>query len=130
MRALTIEEVLELHRLLLEQTGGLPGVRDRGGLESAVAQLHMMFDGQDLYPTLLDKAVAIGFSLIQNHPFVDGNKRIGHCAMEMVLVLNGFEIRADVEAQEQIILEVAAGQCSRERFRECVEQHLEPITTP
>ncbi len=101
MRTLTIEELLELHQMVLDQTGGMPGIRDRGGLESAVAQPHMTFGGHALYPTLIEKAVAMGFSLIQNHPFVDGNKRIGHCGMEVMLVLNGYEITSEVEEQEQ-----------------------------
>jgi death-on-curing protein len=130
MRTLTLEEVLELHRMVLEQTGGLPGIRDRGGLESAVAQPHMTFGGQELYHSVVDKAVAIGFSLIQNHPFVDGNKRIGHSVMEVTLILNGFEIVANVDEQEQIILQVAAGQCPREAFREWVETHVREITPP
>ena len=86
IRYLTLEEVLELHRLTLEQSGGLSGVRDFGGLDSAVAQPRMTFGGQDLYPNLPEKAAALGFSLVCNHPFVDGNKRIGHAALETFLV--------------------------------------------
>ncbi len=73
----------------------------------------MTFGGQDLYPTIADKAAALGHSLIQNHPFVDGNKRVGHAAMEVFLVLNGYEISASVDEQEEIILSVASGQMSR-----------------
>jgi death on curing protein len=127
MRCLTIEEVLQLHQMLLEQTGGMSGIRERGGLESAVAQPHMTFGGQALYVSVIEKAVAMGFSLMQNHPFVDGNKRIGHCAMEVMLVLNGYEITVEVEEQEQIILQVAAGQCPRDTFREWVEKHVREI---
>jgi death-on-curing protein len=116
IRYLSLEEVLELHRLVLRQSGGLEGVRDLGGLESAVAQPQMTFDGQDLYPCLPTKAAAMGFSLIRNHPFVDGNKRIGHLAMEMFLVLNGHELDAGVDEQERIILGLAAGELSREEF--------------
>jgi death-on-curing protein len=92
IRYLTLEEVLELHRLALEQSGGLDGVRELGGLESAVAQPQMAFGGQELYPSLAEKAAALGFSLVCNHPFMDGNKRIGHAAMETFLVLNGWEL--------------------------------------
>jgi death-on-curing protein len=114
IRYLTLEEVLELHRLLLAQSGGLDGVRDLGCLESAIAQPRMTFDGQDLYPDLNEKAAAFGFSLVCNHPFVDGNKRVGHAALETFLVLNGFEIKAGVDEQEQIVLSVAAGTMPRE----------------
>src|SRR5437588_10788253 len=115
-RYLTLEEVLELHRLVLEQSGGLEGVRDVGGLESALAQPRMTVDGQDLYPTLAEKASAVGFSLVCNHAFVDDNKRIGHAAMETFLVLNGWELAAEVDEQEQVILRLAAGNLKREEL--------------
>lgn len=124
MRYLTIEAVLELHRLVIAQSGGQAGIRDRGALESAVAQPTMTFAGVELYPTLATKAAALAFSLIQNHPFIDGNKRVGHAAMEVMLVLNGHEIEADVDEQEQVILAVAASQMPRKEFGAWLEQHL------
>ncbi len=126
IRYLSLEEVLELHRLVLRQSGGLEGVRDLGGLESAVAQPQMTFDGQDLHPCLPTKAAALGFSLIRNHPFVDGNKRIGHLAMEMFLVLNGHELDAGVDEQERIILGLAAGEVIREEFAGWVRSSMRP----
>jgi death-on-curing protein len=126
MRYLTLEEVLELHRLALERAGGMAGVRDFGGLESALAQPQMAFGGQDLYPELADKAAALGFSLVCNHPFVDGNKRVGHAALETFLVLNGWELEADVDEQEQVILRLAAGALEREEFTAWVRAHLKP----
>jgi death-on-curing protein len=125
IRYLTLEEVLELHRLVLEQSGGLDGVRDLGGLESALAQPQMTFGGQDLYPSLAEKAAALGFSLVCNHPFVDGNKRIGHAAMETFLVLHGWELASGVDEQEQVILRLAAGGMKREEFLEWVRSHLQ-----
>ena len=104
MRYLTLVEVLALHRLVVEQSGGSAAVRDLGALESAVAQPRMTFEGRDLYATLAEKAVAPCFSIIQNHPFVDGNKRVGHAAMETFLVLNGHEVRASVDESERVIL--------------------------
>lgn len=134
IRYLTLEEVLELHRLVLEQSGGLGGVRDLGGLDSAVAQPQMTFGGQDLYPGLGEKAAALGFSLVCNHPFVDGNKRVGHAAMETFLVLNEWELVAGVDEQEQVILRLAAGTLRRDEFTAWVKSHLrqrpaEPPTT-
>jgi death on curing protein len=125
IRYLTLEEVLELHRLVLEQSGGLGGVRDLGGLESALAQPQMAFGGQELYPSLGEKAAALGFSLVCNHPFVDGNKRVGHAAMETFLVLNGWELAAGVDEQEQWILRLAAGSEKREEFTGWVQSHLQ-----
>jgi death-on-curing protein len=73
---------------------------------------------------LADKVAALGFSLIKNHPFVDGNKRIGHGAMEMMLRINGFEIDAPIDEQEKIILAVAAGEMAREPFTEWIRAHV------
>lgn len=126
MRYLTLSEILDLHRKIIGQTGGANGVLNLGSLESALAQPRMTFAGTDLYPTIAEKASALGFSLIQNHPFVDGNKRTGHAAIEVFLVLNGFEIQATVSEQERVILEVASGEMKRERFTEwlraCIHQ--------
>ena len=116
IRFLELGEVLELHRRLIVQTGGGPGLRDMAGLESALAQPRMSFDNRELYPGLVEKASALGFSLVSNHPFVDGNKRIGHLAMETFLVLNGWEIACPVAVQEQVILSLAAGEMEREAF--------------
>lgn len=124
MRYLSLDEILELHRLALKQSGGLAGVRDLGALDSAEAQPYMTFGGEDLYPTLGQKASALAYSLIQNHPFVDGNKRVGHAAMETFLVLNGHELAASVDEQERLILGVAAGTVSRDEFTAWVDSHL------
>lgn len=124
MSYLTLNEVLELHDLLLLQSGGTVGVRDIGALESAITQPVMTFGETELYPSLVKKTVALAYSLIQNHPFVDGNKRIGHAAMEVMLVLNGYEIEADVNEQEKIILSIASSQMLREELVNWLEQHL------
>ena len=123
MRYLTTAEVLGLHQRIMGQPGSSL-VRSLEGLESSVAQPRMTFDGQDLYSTLVDKASALGFSLIMNHPFIDGNKRVGHAALETFLVLNGYEIEASVDEQEKLFLAVAAGQFNREAFTEWLRQHV------
>jgi death on curing protein len=125
-RYLTLEEVLELHRLALEQSGGRDGVRDLGGLESAMAQSQMAFAGQDLYPSLAEKAAAMCYSLVCNHAFVDGNKRVGHLAMETFLVLNAWELAAAIDEQERVILQLAAGTLKRDEFTAWVKSHLKP----
>ena len=124
MRYLTLPEVLEIHRLVLAQSGGAPGVRDLGAVELALAQPGMSFGGEDLYPTIADKAGAICFSLVMNHPFVDGNKRVGHAAMETFLVLNQYELRADVDDAERMMLQLAAGQLTRDAFVDWVRNHV------
>ena len=128
IRYLTTNAVLALHRLILAQSGGGPGVRDAGGLDSAVAQPRMAFGGQELYPTLAEKAAALGFSIVCNHPFVDGNKRIGHAATEAFLLLNGWELVAGEDEQEAVILRLAAGSLKREEFTAWVQSHLHPCS--
>jgi len=123
IRYLTLIEVLELHRKILEQSGGTLGIRDMGLLESAIAQPRMTFGGEDLYPSLLEKSAALGFSIIMNHPFVDGNKRTGHAATETFLVLNGLEINASVDEQERIVLVIASRKLEREVFVEWLQQN-------
>ena len=124
MRYLTLSEVLELHRRVIGQSGGTLGVLNLGGLESALAQPRMTYGGKELYPAVVEKAAALGYSVIQNHPFVDGNKRTGHAAMEVFLVLNGFEIQSSVDEQEKIILQVASGEMDREGFTIWLRDHV------
>lgn len=126
-RFVTVEEVRGLHELVLAQSGGSDGVRDLSGLESAVAQPLMTFSGQDLYPSLANKAAALGYSLISNHPLIDGNKRIGHAAMETSLMLNGCEIDAPVDEQERVILDVASGAMAREAFTAWLETRVRDL---
>jgi death on curing protein len=124
MRYLTVGEVLEIYNRVMKQSGGAVGVLDLGALESAVAQPRMTFNGEELYPTMIEKASALGFSLIQNHPFVDGNKRAGHAALETFLMLNGYEISASVDEQAEIILGVASGRVDRNAFTDWLQEHV------
>ncbi len=124
MRYLTLNEVLDLYQQVMEQSGGAVGIRDLNALESAVAQPRMTFGGEELYPTVVEKASALGFSLVMNHPFVDGNKRIGHAAMETFLVLNGFEINASVDEQERVISQLAASELDRDELTKWLHAHI------
>jgi death on curing protein len=123
LRYLSLAEVLDLHWRLMAQSGGSPGVRDLAALESALAQPRMAFEDADLYGSLEEKAAALAFSLISNHPFVDGNKRIGHAALETFLMLNGYELDASVDDAERIIIGVAAATCSREDLLRWIREH-------
>jgi death-on-curing protein len=129
MRYLTLGEVLEIYGSVLEQSGGTYGVRDLGALQSALAQPRMTFGDQDLYPTVVEKAATLGFSIVQNHPFVDGNKRAGHAAMEVFLLLNGYEIDAGVDEQERIVLGVAKGDLDREALTTWLGAHIAARTS-
>ena len=128
MRLLTVDHVLVIHRYLIDTSGGSTGLRDRGLLESAVAQPALTFGGHDLYPSLVEKAGAIGHALIANHPFVDGNKRIGHASIEATLMLNGYELAADVDDAEATILAVAAGSLNRSGLIDWVREHMASFT--
>ncbi|WP_045442264.1 type II toxin-antitoxin system death-on-curing family toxin [Picosynechococcus sp. NKBG042902] len=123
MRFLTLIEVLALHHRVIEQSGGAFGIRDLGLLASAIAQPRMTFSGEDLYSSLFEKATALGFSIIMNHPFVDGNKRTGHAVMETFLVLNGMEINASVDEQEYVVLAIASGELGREALVEWLREN-------
>jgi death-on-curing protein len=124
MRYLTLGEVLELHRMVVGSQRALVTIRDLSALESALAQPQATFEGQALYPSLSEQAGALCFSLVTNHPFLDGNKRTAHAAMETFLVLNGAEIVASIDEQERLMLELASGQCSREALVEWLHRHL------
>jgi death on curing protein len=126
IRYLTVPEVVFLHQQVIAASGGSHGCRDLGSLDSALAQPRMTFGGEDLYQTLVEKAAAMGFSIIKNHPFVDGNKRVGHAAMEIFLHLNGFKLVADVDDQENTILSLAAGTMSRESFSAWLQERIQP----
>ena len=115
---------MELYSRVMKQSGGAVGILDLGALESAVAQPRMTFTGEELHPTIVEKASALGFSLIQNHPFVDGNKRAGHAAMEAFLMFNGYEISASVDEQVDIVLGVASGKIDRNAFMGWLRSHI------
>ena len=93
MRFLTLGEVLALHRRILVESNGRPGVRDLAAVASGVSQPQVSVDGNDAYPSLIEKAAALGYSLVRSHGFIDGNKRIAHAAMEVFLVMNGMETK-------------------------------------
>lgn len=88
MRYLRLNEILHLHEMIIAESGGSLTLLNVGALQSAVAQPQMTFGGEDLYPTVAEKAAAIAFSIINNHPFMDGNKRVPHAAAEVFLALN------------------------------------------
>jgi death on curing protein len=123
MRYLTLAEILDLHERLFILSGGSVGIRDLGALESSVNQPHASFGGEELYPDLVTKAASLCFSLVMNHPLLDGNKRVGHAAMEIFLVLNDHEINAGVDEQAKIILNMAAGDYSRDNFVDWLRDH-------
>lgn len=110
MIKLSEDKVLVLHQILTEETGGSAGVRDMSLLNSALESAYATFGGQELYPTRQEKGARIGFSLISNHAFVDGNKRIGMFILLVFLEVNGIKIRPTNEEVARVGLAVAAGE--------------------
>ena len=114
MIKINTEKAMKLHLLLTELTGGDPNVRDTALLDSALESAHQTFGGVELYPTVEEKGARIGFALISNHAFVDGNKRIGMLVMMTFLEVNGARIHPSVESVFKTGLAVAAGEMNYE----------------
>ena len=128
MRYISLLEVLELHISIIMTTGGSQGIRDIHALESAINQPRITFDKNDLYPNLISKAAALCYFLVMNHPFIDGNKRVGHAAMETLLVLNGYEIKAELDEQEKIIIDLARGEITLELLTKWLKNNVVLLT--
>lgn len=109
MKRLTKTQVIRMHRLLIQETGGSEGIRDEGLLDSALNAPFQTFDGEDVYKTIQAKAAKLGFFLINNHPFIDGNKRIGTLAMLVFLEINGIEINCTDDELIKLGLGLADG---------------------
>ena len=124
---LTVEEVLEIHLIVLAHSGGSEGLRDRGLLESAVAQPQATFDGVYLYVTLFDKAAALGFSLSKNHPFADGNKRVAAASVGYFLRQNGWVLVAAQPEVEMYFLGIADGSLTRNDLADWLKVRCHPL---
>lgn len=123
MIRLTTKQVISLHSSLIEATGGTDGVRDMGLLESALEAPFQTFDGKDLYPALIQKAARLGHSLISNHPFIDGNKRIGIHTMLVFLAANGVEIEYTQKELIDIGLSLADGTMNAKKLLIWLSSH-------
>ena len=117
------DKVLLLHQLMAEATGGDVGIRDEALLESAIENAYATFDGAELYPTKEEKAARLGFSLIANHAFVDGNKRIGIYVMLSFLELNGIRIEAENDAVAALGFAAAGGSAGYEDILAWIHAH-------
>jgi death-on-curing protein len=123
----TLEQVLAIHADVIRLHGGDPAVHDIGLVDSAVAQPKATFDGGDLYPTIPEKAAALGFSLTANHGFKDGNKRVGWTAMDVFLRANGHKITATTDEAEAVSLAVASHTMTRAQYTDWVVRHVTPV---
>ena len=120
----SVQQLLRLHALQVRRFGGSGGLRDRGRLEAAAARPQMTFGGEDLYPDLAAKAAALMHSLVLNHPFVDGNKRVGAMAAELFLEINGHDLDVVDDALVELTLAVARGEVAAEALAIWFRQRL------
>ena len=118
-----INEVQQIHKILIDTFGGSHGVRDTSALESALARPLQTFDNKELYPTVIEKASALVESILNNHPFIDGNKRTGYVLMRLYLMDNGLDIDATQEEKYNLIINIASGVLRFEQIVEWLEQH-------
>lgn len=121
---LSKREVLTIHHWAIEEFGGTTGIRDEGLIDSSLAQPAASFSSVDLHPTLAAKAAALGYSLLKNHAFVDGNKRVAAWSMETFLEVNGHHLAVDNKEFEREILAATAGELSKDDFFEWVARRL------
>ncbi len=121
---LSEEQVIYLHGELIQTTGGLGGLRDDKLLQSALSSPLQTYNETELFPTIIDKAARLACGLTQNHPFIDGNKRIGAHAMLVVLALNGVMLNYTQNELSDIFLQLASGVIDFKKLREWIYSHL------
>jgi death-on-curing protein len=121
---LTWDEVLAIHRFQIQRFGGSDGLRDAGLLRSALAQPEATFGGQWLHPYLPDMAGAYLFHLVQNHPFVDGNKRVGGQTCLVFLAMNGHRLAVEPDLYTDLVLGVASGTVAKDQVAAFLRGHL------
>ncbi len=121
---LTVDEIQDLHAIIIERTGGSGGLRDMGLLESAVLSCLQTFNEEELYPTVIEKAAHLAFGLCKNHPFVDGNKRIAILSMLTTLTVNGFECEFSQNELINLGVGIAEGSLNEDKIRKWIREHL------
>ncbi len=122
---LEINDLLEIHQILINRFGGMSGIRDEGLLESALSQPQATFFGELLHPTIHEQAAAYLYHIAKNHPFLDGNKRTAYGAMEAFLRFNGYNLDLSDEQVYNMVMQVAQGEMSKEALASLLEQHIQ-----
>src|SRR5438874_6913659 len=120
---LDLEEVIDLHREAIDKYGGSAEIRDVGLLQSALAMPAASFGGQFLHPDLPSMAAALLFHLVQNHPFVDGNKRVGAAAARVFLAMNDVQFNPPADAYVELVLATARGEIDKAEIAEFIRKH-------
>lgn len=122
---ITTEDVLLIHRRILETTGGMHGLRDRAGLEAALAAPLQSFEGRELFSSELKKIARLGYGLAANHAFVDGNKRIGAMLVQLLLKWNGYRLALQEGELADMFLAIAAGNAGEQDLLVWIRAHLQ-----
>jgi len=120
---LSLEQVLAAHAALIKRYGGSQGIFNQGLLESAVFRPQASAFGQEAYPTLFEKCACIGYSLIQNHPFIDGNKRTGFAAMHLMLLINGYDLTSTAKEEITMAENIASGKMQEPEIVQWLKKH-------
>lgn len=118
------EDVISIHARVIQKSGGMDGLRDRAALEAAIAAPLQSFEGQDLFPTVLEKIARIGYGLASNHAFVDGNKRIGAMMVQLLLGWNGYSLQLQRGELADMFIAIADGQVGQEELLAWMRAHL------
>jgi len=122
---ISFQEVVVIHSILIEKFGGIGGIRDKSALESAINRPYQTFEGKDLYPTVIEKVAALLESLIKNHPFNDGNKRIGYTISRLVLINNNLDIKASESEKYDFIIRIAENKLDYTHILEWLKIHCQ-----
>ena len=122
---ITADDVIQIHSLVIQRSGGMDGLRDRASLEAAVSAPMQSFGGQDLYPTTVEKIARLGYGLASNHAFVDGNKRIGAMMTQLLLKWNGFQMSLRSGELADMFIAIADGSAEESDLLDWIQEHLE-----
>lgn len=121
---ISLKEAVAIQEILIEEFGGSKGIRDRSLLESAINRPYQTFDNKELYPSAIEKAAAIIESIVTNHPFIDGNKRVGYVFMRLTLMHDGVDIDATEELRYQFVIQIAEGKFKFPEIQNWIIQNL------
>lgn len=121
----TTEDVILIHSRIIQGSGGLDGLRDRAGLEAAIAAPLQSFGGQDLFPTAVEKIARLGYGLAANHAFIDGNKRIGAMMVQLLLKWNGYQLKLQSGELADMFIAIAGGNADEAALWDWIQAHLQ-----
>jgi death-on-curing protein len=121
---ISTKEVQELHKILIDRFGGLHSTRDINALESALSRPYHTFDNAELYPSIIEKAAALIESILNNHPFVDGNKRTGYALLRLFLLNNGLDLDASQNEKYEFVIAIASGKIRYDEIVNWLETHI------